>query len=122
MSLIHPRNSLESLNMDSATRKKLKSEIEVYLTVSPNAQIKDICEFLESGTTSQLWGNLKKVPKTHFSQEMYKSFLVLNRLYSIGEETAGRKHQEEARIKRLAMNKHNRSLKVAGLTGVCSES
>ena len=60
MSLIHPRNSLELLNKESATRKKLKSEIEVYLTVSPNAQIKDICEFLESGTTSQLWGNLKK--------------------------------------------------------------
>ena len=60
MSLIHPRNSLESLNMDSATRKKLKSDIEVYLAVFPYAQFKDIRESSESGTTSQLWGNLKK--------------------------------------------------------------
>jgi len=46
-------NSLESLNMDSVTRKKLKSEIEIYLTKFLIAQIKDICEFPNSGTTFQ---------------------------------------------------------------------
>jgi len=39
--------------MDSVTRKKLKSEIEVYLTKFLIAQIKDICEFPNSGTTFQ---------------------------------------------------------------------
>jgi len=60
MSLTNLPNSLELLNMDSATRQKLKSEIEVYLTELLNAQIKDICEFLKSGTTFQRRGNLKK--------------------------------------------------------------
>ena len=40
MSLIKPLNSLELSNIDYATRKKLKSEIEVNLT--EYAQIKDI--------------------------------------------------------------------------------
>ena len=53
-------NSLELLNMDSATRKKLKSEIEVYLTKFSNAQIRNIREFPKSGTTFKQWGNLKK--------------------------------------------------------------
>ena len=48
MSLMNRPNSLELLNMDSATRKKLKSEIEVNLTKFPNEQIKDIREFLKS--------------------------------------------------------------------------
>ena len=56
--------------MDSATRKKLKSEIEVYLTKFLIAQIKDICEFLKSGITFQRRGYLKKVPETHFLQEI----------------------------------------------------
>jgi len=46
-------NNLELLNMDSATRKKMKSEIEVYLTKFLIAQIEDICEFLKSGITFQ---------------------------------------------------------------------
>ena len=71
MSLTNPPKSLELLNMDSATRKKLKSEIEVYLTKFLNAKIKDICEFLKSGTIFQRSGNLKKkVPETHFLQEI----------------------------------------------------
>jgi len=43
MSVTNLPNSLELLIMDSATRKKLKSEIEVYLTKFHIAQIKDIC-------------------------------------------------------------------------------
>ena len=74
MSLIHPRNSLESLNMDSATRKKLKSDIEVYLAVFPYAQFKDIRESSESGTTSQLWGNLKKSTKNSFFTRNVQKF------------------------------------------------
>ena len=51
---MNPRNSLELLKMDSATRKKLKSEIEVYLSKFPDARIRDVREFLKSdGTTSQ---------------------------------------------------------------------
>ena len=48
MSLTNPPNSLELLNMDSATRKKLKSEIEVKVTKFPNAQFRDNREFLKS--------------------------------------------------------------------------
>ena len=48
MSLMDAPNSLELLNMDFATRKKLKSKIEVNLTKFPNAQIKDIREFPKS--------------------------------------------------------------------------
>ena len=46
MSLTNLPNSLELLNMDSATRKKLKSEIEVYLTKFLNAQIITINYYL----------------------------------------------------------------------------
>ena len=70
MSLTNAPNSFELLNKDSATRKKLKSEIEVYLTEFSNAQIKNIREFPKSGTTFNQWGNLKKVPETHFLQEI----------------------------------------------------
>ena len=70
MSLTNLPNSLELLNMDSATRKKLKSEIEVYLTKFLIAQIKDICEFLKSGITFQRCVNIEKVPKAHFLQEL----------------------------------------------------
>ena len=66
VSLMNLPNILELLNMDSATRKKLKSEIEVYLTKFLIAQIKDICEFLKSGTTFQRWGNLKKSTRNSF--------------------------------------------------------
>ena len=66
VSLTNLPNSLELLIMDSATRKKLKSEIKVYLTKFSNAQIKKIREFLKSGTTFEQWGNLKKVPETHY--------------------------------------------------------
>ena len=53
MILINSRNNLELLNMESATRKNPKSEIEVYLTKFPNAVILDIREFIKSGTTFQ---------------------------------------------------------------------
>ena len=55
MSLTNLPNSLELLNMVSATRKKMKSEIKNYFTKFFIAQIKDICEFLKSGTTFQRW-------------------------------------------------------------------
>ena len=78
MSLINPRNSLELLSMHYATRKKLRSEIEVYLTKFPNAQIKDIREFLKSGTTSQLWGNLKKSTRNSFLGRNVRKILLLD--------------------------------------------
>ena len=53
VSLTNLLNSLELLNMDFATRKKLKSEIEIYLTKFLIAQFKEICEFLKSATTFQ---------------------------------------------------------------------
>ena len=80
--------------MDSETRKKLKSEIEVYLAKFPNAQIRDVRKFLKSdGTTSQLWRNLNKSTRNSFLDNNVKKFPLGN----IGEETAGRKHQEEPR-------------------------
>ena len=66
VSLTNLPSSLELLNLDSATWKKLKSEIEIYLTKFLIAQIKDICEFLKSGTTFQRWVNLKKSTRNSF--------------------------------------------------------
>ena len=70
VSLTNLPNNLELLNMDSETRKKLKSEFKVYLTKFLIAQIKDICEFRKSDTTFQRWVDPKKIPKTLFSQEI----------------------------------------------------
>ena len=69
-------NSLELFNMDSATRKKLKSEIEVYLTEFLNAQIKDICEFLKSSTTFQRWVNLKKSTRNSFLARSIQAIFI----------------------------------------------
>ena len=66
MFLMNPPNGLKLLNIDSGARKKLKSEIEVHLSKFPNAQIKDISEFLKSGTTFQPSGNLKKSTRNSF--------------------------------------------------------
>ena len=77
MSLINPQNGLELLKMDSETRKKLKSEIEVYLAKFPNAQIRDVRKFLKSdGTTSQLWRNLNKSTRNSFLDYNVKKFLA----------------------------------------------
>ena len=66
---MNPQNSLELLNMDSATRKKLKSDTEVNLTKFANAQIKDIREFLKSAPRHFNNGeSYEKVPEVHFLQ------------------------------------------------------
>ena len=122
MSLINPQNGLELLKMDSETRKKLKSEIEVYLAKFPNAQIRDVRKFLKSdGTTSQLWRNLNKSTRNSFLDYNVKKFLATGSSVKHRGGNGRKKtpRRTQATIKRLAMNKNNRSLrKVAGLTGV----
>ena len=114
MSLINPQNGLELLKMDSETRKKLKSEIEVYLAKFPNAQIRDVRKFLKSdGTTSQLWRNLNKSTRNSFLDYNVKKFLAtgssVKHRGGNGRKKTSRRTQ--ATIKRLAKNKNNRSLR-----------
>ena len=113
MSLMNPQNGLEWLKMDSETRKKLKSEIEVYLAKFPNAQIRDVRKFLKSdGTTSQLWRNLNKSTRNSFLDYLKKFLATGSSVKHRGGN--GRKktpRRTQATIKRLAMNKNNRSLR-----------
>ena len=69
-------NSLELLNMDFETRKKIKSEIEIYLTKFLIAQIKDICEIPKSGTTFQRWVELKKSTRNSFLARIIKFIFI----------------------------------------------
>ena len=122
MSQINPRNSLELLKMDSATRKKLKSEIEVYLSKFPDARIRDVREFLKSdGTTSQLWGiHNKSIRNSFLDRNVKKFFATGSSVKHRGGNGRKNTQRTQAMIKRLAMNKNNRSLrKVAGMTRVC---
>ena len=114
MSLINPQNGLELLKMDSETRKNLKSEIEVYLAKFPNAQIRDVRKFLKSdGTTSQLWRNLNKSTRNSFLDYNVKKFLATGSSVKHRGGNGRKKtpRRTQATIKRLAMNKNNRSLR-----------
>ena len=89
----------------------------------PDARIRDVREFLKSdGTTSQLWGNLNKSTRNSFLDRNVKKFSATGS-YVQHRGGNGRKNtprRTQAMIKRLAMNKNNRSLrKVAEMTHVC---
>ena len=105
--------------MDSATRKLLKSETEVYLAKFPDVRIRDVRVFLKSdGTTSQLWRNLNKSTRNSFLDYNVKKFLATGSSvkHRRGNGRKNTPRRTQAMIKRLAMNENNRSLrKVAGM-------
>ena len=92
MSPMYLRNSFELLKIYSVTRKKLKSEIEVYLAKFPDVRIRDVRVFLKSdGTTSQLWRNLNKSTRNSFLDYNVKKFLATGS--SVKHKGAERKHE-----------------------------
>ena len=108
--------------MDPSTRYQIKIEIETFMNKYPGASIREVRQFLKSGSASQVWNNLTRQTRS--------SFLVRN--YTKCQETGsslkhrgfnGRKKTPESvqkRVKKMLLNKKTPGLrKVAATTGVC---
>ena len=108
--------------MDPSTRYQIKVEIETFMNKYPGASIREVRQFLKSGSASQVWNNLTRQTRS--------SFLVRN--YTKCQETGsslkhrgfnGRKKTPESvqkRVKKMLLNKKTPGLrKVAATTGVC---
>ena len=102
------------------TKKKLKQEIEVYLSKFPNADIKDLREFLRTESIAPLIAPFKKTSFSICLKDNINKFRETGScLKHKGTGNNRTKPTVEARIKRLIFNEEKRSLRtVAALTGV----
>ena len=118
----NPEIIIHLLKMLPETKKKLKNEIKVYLLKFPNADIKDLREFLRTGSTAPLIAPFKKSSFSMFLKDNISKFRETGSCLKhrgIGNNNNRTKATVTARIRTLIFNKERRSLRtVAALTGV----